>query len=669
MATIEELHAALLKADAAGDATSAKELADHIRMVSAPAQQPQLQPQAPQPTGALANAWDGAKNLGLGLYRGVMDPIDGGAQLAAHGAATAAHWAAPGSAVDKFFGDQAQGVDAINTNREDAYQSLTPGSIAAGVGRVGGNIVVPLKSTSVARSAGLLAKSGGAVRAGAIVGATQPVFNAGQPDLSSLTTGQQPVDYWNEKARQVGIGAATGGAMSAAGSALAGTYNALRPLISPSSTAGNTILNGLSKASQDAVDNIGMGDGNISTLAGSYAPLQVVARLQAAKPLVPGSLPTTAQVAGVPELVMAEKALKNNPAYRGAFEDRSIANNKARLAEIQRVARTPGDLLRATDARESETAPLYAAARNSTLPLDPELQDLFARPSMQQAITRAGKLAAERGEPPFAIPPPGAEMPGTIDGGMLQYIKMGLDDLQKVSDAKGIGAHEGNALHNTQDSLKTWISLNSPEYALADKAYANASRPINSMQAGQSIYNSLTDGVLNAAGDVAPALSQFRTQYAKALKSSPYGLTPETTAALDAVQSDLQRETISNSIRSAGSDTYFNSQAPNWLSGKLFGDDLDGKSMLGQGAAGLVGLVSGGPMAAAGGVAVSRKLGQFVGNRVNDQFQRAMLEPDYFQTLLKGAIDRQSAGGVTNYLVPVGQRAAAVSTTNALANP
>jgi hypothetical protein len=54
-------------------------------------------------------------------------------------------------------------------------------------------------------------------------------------------------------------------------------------------------------------------------------------------------------------------------------------------------------------------------------------------------------------------------------------------------------------------------------------------------------------------------------------------------------------------------------------------------------------------------------MGQFVGNRVNSQFQRAMLEPDYFAKLLQEAINRKAGGAaVGNNLAPAGARAATV---------
>lgn len=702
-AQVEQLQAALIKADAAGDTAGAKTLADHLRRVKeTTAWITPIEHQKEAPPGMLANAWDGTKNFGIGLAKGVLAPIDGGAQLLSKGVATAAHAIAPGSDADKWLAGQANDVANINTDRENKYQAATPGSIAAGVGNLIGQIAVPLKGTqAAARGASFGAKLAAGATTGAVVGAAQPVYNAGDKNLESLITGANPVDYWSEKAKQIGLGAALGGGLSSAASAGGAVIDALRPVISPKSAVGEQLLKGLEKAKADAqapVTGAAGANGTASTfdpgsfvsLTGSRNPADVVARLRGAQSLVPGSMPTTAQVAGVPELVMAEKVLKNNPAYRGPFEDRSIANNAARLGQLLSVAKTPADLQKAIEARSTESKPLYDAAKSATLPVDDALTELLSRPSAQQAIARGKRLAAERGEQvaledatpagngasaildasgkPFASATPA--QPGTIGGNMLQYMKMGLDDMQSAGRTQGIGSHEAGALSDTQNALQSWIEKNSPDYLAANSAYAKASQPINTMQAAQDLYGKLSNGTMNAAGDVSPALSQYRTGLAKALKSSPYGIEPEAQKSLEAIQADLQRETISNSIKSSGSDTAFNLQAPNWLGSQLYGDKMDGKSMLGRLGAGVGGFLTGGPMGAAGGALGAQKAGEFVGNRVNAEFQKAMLDPQYFAKLLGDALDRQSGNSSTfQKLAPVWARGATVGAENVITPP
>lgn len=683
MDDLDQLHAALIKADAAGDTASAKVLADHIRSLSAPAPaaakatggdalaqvlaDPAMKKQFEQAMSNRGGIGSGMANYVLGRLKGVMAPIDGAAQLLGNGVASAAHAIAPGSGFDQWAAGEAKNTNNAATERERIYQPLTAGSAAAGFGNLQSQVMMPIKGMQAARGAGVMGKVAAGAGTGAAVGALQPVYGAGEKDLASLVTGTSPVDYWGEKGKQVALGTALGGALPAVTAGIGGVFNALRPIVAPKATVGDQLLSGLAKAKAAGEATPGAGDAalpgaaNLPSLIGSRDPAAVLARVRAAEQLVPGSMPTTAQVAGVPELVMAEKVLKNNPAYRGPFEDRAIANNQARLGQLLSVAKTPAELEAANAARRAEAAPLYDAAKAAVLPVDGDLSSLLSRPSAQDAIQRGMKLAAERGEK--VVPPES----GSIGGNMLQYMKMGLDDMQSAGRMQGIGSHEAGALGDTQTALQSWIEKNSPDYLAANSAYAKASQAINTMQAAQDLYGGLSNGTMNAAGDISPMLSQYRTQLAKALKGSPYGMEPEAQKSLEAIQADLQRETISNSIKSSGSDTAFNLQAPNWLAGQLYGKAMDGKSMLGRIGAGVGGFMTGGPMGAAGGALGAQKAGEFVGNRVNAEFQKAMLDPQYFAKLLGDALERQSAGASTlQKLAPVGARGATVGAENVI---
>ena len=640
-----------------------------------------LRPSTPQPT-----MWDtfkdGASNLAYGAAKGIADPVFGASSLALHG-------------INSLSGGRLQGAtdkyDDIIQRVEDLYQYRTPGSIAAGAGRFAGNVAFPLGAVNAIKAGVPMAGVANAALTGGIVGGMQPVLNgAGLPSsTSTLQTSGSSVpsgvpDYWAQKAAQIGVGSVAGGALSTAGSALGGAYNTIRPLVSPSSAAGNILLKGVKT-----------GGDQVPESAGSFGALvrdpgAMASRLESAGQLVPGSMPNTAQVAGSVPLLMAEKTLKNNPAYKVAFEERAIANNAARMAALRQVAKTPAELEAAITARKAIADPLYASANAETHAIDDGLSALMARPSAQAALARGQKLAAERGETvgpiggAAAIPERQIEtgllaasgapitktvagvdaVAPTIDGKALQYIKMGLDDLQKEGRQQGMGAHEANALSATRNDLDSWLIKNSPTFKQANSAFAEHSVPINTMEAGQSILGSLEQLGRNV-NDVAPTLSQFRGQYQKALKNSPYGIDPEAKKVLDAIQSDMQRETVSNSLTKTGSDTAYNLQAPNWLGAKLYGESMDGKSMLGRGLGGLGGLLTGGPLGAAGGVMAAQKLGSIAGNRVNEQLQAAMLDPALFARLLREAAAREAdKGGGLLGAAPV--KAGAVGATDAL---
>lgn len=642
---------------------------------------PRLRPSTPPPT-----MWDtfkeGAGNLAYGAAKGIADPVFGASSLALHGINSLSGGRLQ-NATDKY--------DDIIQRVEDLYQYRTPGSIAAGTGRFAGNVAFPLGAVNAIKGGAPLANVGNAAITGGVVGSMQPVLNgAGLP--SSTGTLQMPgnsaaagsPDYWTQKAAQIGIGTVAGGALSTAGSMLGGAYNTIRPLVSPSSAAGNILLKGV-KAGGDAPESAGL----LGALVKD--PAVMAARLETAGQLVPGSLPSSAQVAGSVPLLMAEKALKNNPAYKVAFEDRSIANNAARMAALRQVAKTPAELEAAIAARKAVASPLYESANAETHALDDGLSALLDRPSAQAALARGRKLAAERGETvgpvggsaavaehqietgllsasgaPITKTVAGTDaVAPTVDGKTLQYLKMGIDDLQKEGKQQGMGAHEAGALAATRNDLDGWLIQNSPTFKQANSSFAKHSVPINTMEAGQSILGTLEQLGHNVSGDVSPALSQFRSQYQKALKNSPYGIDPEAKKMLDAIQADLQRETISNSLTKTGSDTAYNLQAPNWLGSKLYGESMDGKSMLGRGLGALGGLLTGGPVGAVSGVIAGKGLGSIAGNRVNDQLQAAMLDPALFARLLREAAAREAGqGGGLLDSVPV--KAGAVGATDAM---
>lgn len=601
------------------------------------------------------SAKEGAGNFVYGAAKGFADPVYGVSQLALHGANTVSNGALQGTT---------NSFDTFLTQMEQQYQADTQGSIAAGAGRLGANLLTPIKGATLMRGTAALPRLVNAASTGAAIGASQPVIGAGDTSLGNVVSGNKPANYWQDKALQIGVGAGVGGGLSAAGTVAGSLYNSVRPLVAPQSAAGDILLKGLQKTGADA-----QASGDLQSLAGSD-PQALIARLRAATSLVPGSMPTTAQVANLPQLVMAEKVLKNNPNYRTAFEERAIANNKARLDALQGVAGTPEGLQSAIDARRTLTEPLYSASNSTVHSVDDSLQAILDRPSARAALSRGQKLAAERGEAAGPVggtpatpspvlnangqPFPGQPaVPASVDGRTLQYLKMGIDDLQKEGKLTGMGTHEANALGSTRNDLDSWLVSNSPAFKDANSLYAAKSVPVNTMEAGQQLYGDLSNGALNAGGDIAPTLAQYRSRYAAALKSSPYGIDPNGQSTLDAIQADLQRETISNSIKSSGSDTYFNSQAPNWLSAKLFGENLDGKSNFSRLAGAAFGAISPEPISGAGlGFMGAQKLGAFAGNRVNTQLQNAMLDPNLFAQMLSDAARRSGQKGLLDTGAP-----------------
>lgn len=641
----------------------------------------------------------GLGNLAYGAVKGAADTVQGAGQLVLNGAdylnkkfpMTDKDGNVVVGPAARLLSDKAQQFNQHLSDQERAYQNDTKGSWTAGVGRVGAGVAPFLlggEATQAPQAVGLAQKLAAALRStgaaaaqGTALGAAQPVYGDSAPTLESLITEKPQSSYWNEKTKQMALGAALGGSLNRAGAAVGagvkGAVNTIRPLVSPGSTVGNMVLDGINKVrGQQSAPEPGV-DG----LLGDVNPQAVIDRLLAAKQIVPGSSPTTAQVAGIPQLVMAEKTLRTNPASAEDFIQRAIDNNAARMQAVRGVAQTPEALAAAIKARGDASKPLYDAFGKEVMPLDDSLAGLLNTPIGKDAIGRARALAANK-QTPFGMKPAAPEQsvpssilgpdglplfntvipakPGSINGEAANQIKMAMDAMKRDTPVAGVASHEAGALRDVRGQLVDQLDAKSPLFQQARQAWAQGSVPVNTMEAGQSVMGGLSGLGHNVEGEVAPMLSQYRTQLAKALKNAKYGIEPEAQRTLEAVQQDLQRESISNSIRQAGSDTAFNIQAPNWLAGKLYGQGLDGQGVVPKGIGALGGFLTGGPVGAYGGKVAAEKLGAFTGNRVNAEFQKAMLDPNYFAKLLAEALDRQNAAvsPAMQALTPAGVKAA-----------
>lgn len=649
-------------------------------------------------------AMTGAGNMLYGAAKGFADPVYGASQLLLHGANAAATAFGGGKTLQKITND----YDTFLKNGENQYQSDTDGSVMAGLGRFGANMVTPIKGAK--GLTGLPALINGA-KTGLGLATVQPVFDTDE-------------GYASKKAAQLAIGGGMGAALPVLGNIAGAAWNSIRPAIKPSSTVGDSLLKatqadtGLGSSSAPALSATGkilqdIKTGltgklpqtptdptlNIGALNGNRNAQEVIDRINNRPNYVPGSNPTTAQVVNTPELSMAEKVLMNNPAYRVAMEGQANVNNQARISALGQVAKTPQELQSAIEARSTSTRPLYDEAFSKPYPITPELQAILDRPSAKAAIANGKVIAGEGNKElqitagsPAKVSPTGLldvsgmpltkEIPavaGSIDGQTLQYLKSGINNVIPDGRPNGIAGLSADAIKKTGGDLHNWLLENAPQYKAADAAYAAASKPINDMRVGQAINDVLGTSrssnqlastaeelamnrkTLNTAGDTSLTLSNVQSAINKALsEEGHYGVTPGTAATLDGVKADLQRQSGgAAAVKSSGSDSVYNLQAPNWLSGKLFGADLSGEgntmpaivggaTMLGDviGGMGIGSSLGLGALAATG----AKKVGSFVGNRVNTEYQKAMSDPDYYAELLRRSMTND--GGLLNSFAP-----------------
>lgn len=359
----------------------------------------------------------------------------------------------------------------------------------------------------------------------------------------------------------------------------------------------------------------------------------VAASIRGAPEFVPGSLPTTAQAGANPTLVATEKSFANaNPDFKIGLAARGAQNNAARWEALNSVARTPEDLSDAIAARQAVTGPMYDAAHAQMVPVDQTLTDLAGRPAIRQAMDTASLLAKNEGVP---IQWPTPSNP-TISGKALDYTNRALGDL--IASAKSANnTEQARALTSAQQLLQGWISKNVPGVREAASDYAALSSPVNTMQAGQQIAGTLGTRALDANGLPLLQLSPYKSALTQAIKKQEYGIDPGAHQTLQGIGQDLQRATISNSLRSPGSDTTYNIAANGWLARQLYGENFNGATGLGKGLGALGATLSGHPLVGLGLLAQGNKLGQMTGSRLNEQLGQLLLNPSLLLPYLDAA--------------------------------
>lgn len=512
MATLEQIESALMRADAAGDADSARILAAEVRRMRSaqnspvPRGWPLTAAQQPEKSASLG---DRVGNLWAGVKNAVAAPLVGGAQrLGLEGAQnTADAWAEDAAAIGK-----------------------RPGGLGGQV--LGGTALVA--PTAMLPGANTIA--GGAILGG-LTGAVQPT-----------TEGESAL--WN-----TALGAGMGGAIPA-GIRAARTGRAL--LVDPFTDSGRARIAGKT----------------IYRAAGEDAP-RLPAALAGARGNTPGFQPSTAQAArndGVSALDRTMRAI--DPAAYGALDQEQ---RSALATALQSVAQTPEARAAQVAAREAAVNPLYNAAKSKSAMGDSVFDMLLTRPSMKEAVNRAGRLSAERGQP-FDFPqaqqspivgPSGAPMPApaAYSGRALHDVKMGLDDAIG-SPAMGMQGAERTAAIGTKDDFLQWLESKIPEYRTARETYAEQSKPISQMDIGQELYNRFVP----ALADQGNAPFRMNAQsYANALRNGDKVaqnvtgmknakldkiMTPEQMALLQGVAKDAEAKAASEVAgRGAGSDT------------------------------------------------------------------------------------------------------------------
>lgn len=368
-----------------------------------------------------------------------------------------------------------------------------------------------------------------------------------------------PSESTGETVRNIGLGGAVGAGANLAGRAIGSAYQGAKALAAPLSAKGREMI--AARTLQRFADD----------------PLQAAQALDNPQVFVPGSMPTVGELTQDAGLAQLQRSVANmDPQSVARFSQRAQEQAGARAGVLRNLAGTADDRAAAAALRDANAAAAYGRAFDAGIDpaaLTPQatarVQALMQRPSIRSAVDQARSLAAEEGVQ-FAD-----DVAGSVRG--LHFVKKALDDQISGVGPGGIGPTRQRALMGTRDELLGLIDDLSPDYAAARAGYAADSAPINRMDVGNRLYETLRP----ALSDYGGVTRESGAAFAKALRDADLTaaratgfkgsklaelLTPDQMGALEGVAKDLARKANANELgRAAGSNTAQNLISQNLL--------------------------------------------------------------------------------------------------------
>jgi len=406
----------------------------------------------------------------------------------------------------------------------DVYYQENP--VAYGTGRIAGAIAPAAATTKAIGMIPSFAKLSPYVQGagyGAVAGA-----------LSPEETGKTGQELLGQELKQVGGGAILGAPSPLIGKAADVVYHAGKSLVEPFYKMGRNEIIGRA----------------LRQFAGGDAE-KAIENLRSYENLVPGSAPTVGEVAGVPSLAAAQRAVANaSPEATNALAGRQLENTQARTNALESIA-TPTRVAKYQDLRSRVSDELYSDALKPlnlgelTPEMTTEIKGLIKTPAIKRAMGQAQENAANRG---IDITDPAGSMRG------LHETKMALDD--EIARVKALAEKNGgsssaelNSLQTAKSRLLNFMENVSPEYKVARQNYERLSKPVEQLEAISNLANKSTSNK-----DSAIYLNRFSNELEKAKNEGI--LSPRQIQRLEAIKEDLLRtDYLNNSGRGVGSDT------------------------------------------------------------------------------------------------------------------
>lgn len=332
--------------------------------------------------------------------------------------------------------------------------------------------------------------------------------------------------------------------------------------------------------------------GEVLRRAAGNSADDVISRLRGATELVPGSVPTAAEVADSGGIAALQRAMSAvNP---DAYAHRGMSNNAARVEALRGIAGDEQAMQAAIAARKSATDPLYKAADSAVVTSDEQLREIMSR-LPNGTIAQAQEIARMTNRPiKFGADIPESSVAtGRVDlatgrpvmqttaaqnaqftGRGIDLIKKAIDDVVNTNPTAAIGKNAKSAGLGVKQDLVNWADNAIPEYGQARQAWAEGTVPISQMQIGQELLNKLEPALVSyhpsgaqfrqAGSSFANALNDVRGNLVKNAtgginRSLEDVMTPEQMATLNGIGADLSRSSAAADMgRGAGSNTFQN---------------------------------------------------------------------------------------------------------------
>lgn len=431
--------------------------------------------------------------------------------------------------VGKYFGSNAGDIPVNAINQIEKGTQAQMGDVGSAVSQVGS--AVGQASPFMAGQIGMIPSMAQRIGGGALGGMTSGF-------LTPEETGLNPEQFSNAKAQNVAIQGALGGVLPAAGGLIKGGYNAAKAAIEPFYEGGQAKIIGRA----------------LREFAGGQAP-EAIQNIRNAPELVKGVQPTVGEIAGVPSLAAAQRAVSaSSPEATNIMAQRQAQNIEARTNALQGIA-TPTRAAKYSQLRTELGNDLYEPALQKGVDfssLSKELQDEFKgltkSPSIKSAMIQAGKNALDEGK---NIGNPANSLRG------LHETKLALDSQINALEGKLVNTKnpsldaELKAKKAAKGRLLDFIENSevSPEYKQARETFARTSKPVEQLDAIAKL----------AEKSVSPENQKiYAAQFARnfdALKKEGI-LTDRQINRLEAIKQDLGRVAYAEKEgKGVGSDT------------------------------------------------------------------------------------------------------------------